>query len=106
MALADEYKLSDAVVAAAEGLGALPLTGLTPGGQEKGSTQRAKAGGDQNLIRTDHRARSLKSMHFLTSQNTPNAAASAAIAGPCLVPSESLPLIVSCTVSFFSSFAR
>lgn len=65
----------------AESLGALPLTGMTPGGQDKGSTQRSKAGGDHKLIRTDHRARSLKSMNFLSSQTTPNAAASAAIAG-------------------------
>lgn len=68
-------------VPSAGGLGALALTGMTPGGQDKGSTQRAKAGGDHNLIRTDHRARSLKSMQFLKSQATPTTAVNAAIAG-------------------------
>lgn len=78
-------------VGPAEGLGSLALTGMAPGGTEKGSTQRAKAGGDHNLIRTDHRARSLESMHFLKSQSTPNAAANLAIAG-------SLATLLYCTL--------
>ena len=78
-------------VGPAEGLGSLALTGMAPGGTEKGSTQRAKAGGDHNLIRTDHRARSLESMHFLKSQSTPTAAANLAIAG-------SLATLLYCTL--------